>query len=81
MSSIVLRCVGLLVIGCCLAQPASAQERQGTNGSPGVNAEHPQDNGMSSVERDPFRACVAAHQEDPDRQQNCDWDGGYKAKH
>lgn len=36
--------------------------------------------GSNDIERDPFRACVAAHPDDPNRQQNCDWDGSYKQK-
>lgn len=34
----------------------------------------------SATERDPFRACVAAHPNDPQRQQNCTWEGEYQPK-
>lgn len=56
------------------------------NSKPNANAPShpagpPPDETASAIERDPFRACVAAHADDPMRHQNCDWNGNYAKSH
>jgi hypothetical protein len=79
-----LRYAALLVVACSFAAAAGphARAQDPANSKPNANAPpHPAgsqpDATASSVERDPFRACVAAHADDPRRHLNCDWSGNY----
>ena len=68
----------LLAIACAFGAGAVAQNAPpGHEPPPGASAGS---NQASSVERDPLRACMAAHPDDPKRLENCGWDGTYQPK-
>ena len=89
MSFLPLRYAVLPIMGFCFAisaVPRASAQTPATEAKPGVNASGAENSQpadprpgeeSSSVERDPFRACVAAHADDPMRHRNCDWDGNY----
>ncbi len=66
--------------GAFAASAASATEQTPNSGFKQMRGLPSAQGGSSDIERDPFRACVAAHPNDPHAQQNCDWDGSYKPK-
>lgn len=81
-----LRYAALLMLGFCFtigSVPCALAQTEAKPGATAAGAEQlpPADPPLSSVERDPFRACVAAHAGDPERHRNCDWNGNYSKGH
>lgn len=68
-------CAAFAAAGPAVAQQSSNSEFERMHQLPSANG------GSSDIERDPFRACVATHQNDPDAQQNCTLEGEYHPKH
>ena len=65
--------IGWFAFGPALAQTVAPGNKPPPRASAGSNQ-------ASSVERDPLRACMAAHPDDPKRLENCGWDGSYQPK-
>lgn len=67
-----------LIAGCAWLLAAQAVATEPGQRQPSQAGQAQSD--YSASERDPFRACVAAHPNDPQRQQNCTWEGEYRPK-
>ena len=72
----------LLTIACCAFGAAAVAQNAGPDNKPSASSRAVDSyDPAKSTERDPLRACMMKHAEDPNRLQNCGWDGTYDPKH